>query len=241
MKLSSPIFRRTAGGFTLIEIITASIAAALILLAIYGLFQRAVKMRDHATERTRAAQLRARAEKVIRNDLRNAFVSGTSAGRLASTLEGGKQSQKSRFPGYLRFTTTTGKETPSSMYGDVQQVEYSISDAGTTDASSNSGTFTRTITRDLLSTLQTTTPTEEQLLTHVSSFDVTFYDGQTWQESWEYSNTNPTLPLAFRVRIKQDAPSDQSSTPPVLEIMERMSIEPLSSGTTSATGTTVGN
>jgi len=185
--------------FTLIEILTASIAAALILVAIYGLFQRAVKMRDHATERAREAQLRARAERVIRNDLRNAFISGTDTRSLAITLEGGKQNTRSHFPGYLRFTTTTGKDTASEANGDVQEVEYSIADsAGGTGQ--NSGTLTRFITRDLLSTTQTT-PTQEPLLNRVSSLEVAFYDGQSWQDTWQFSNDNPALPQAIRVQI----------------------------------------
>ena len=47
--------------FTLIEIMVAAIAAAIILAAIYGIFYRAIKMRDTATERNHEARLRARA------------------------------------------------------------------------------------------------------------------------------------------------------------------------------------
>ena len=181
--------------FTLIEILTASLAAALILLAIYGLFQRSVKMRDHATERAHEAQLRGRAERVIRNDLRNAFVSGTDTRMLATTFEGGKQNTNSRFPGYLRFTTTTGKDTATDAYGDVQEVEYSIADSAN-GGDSHAGTLTRFITRDLLSTTPTT-PIAEPLLTRVSSVEVAFFDGQSWQESWQFGTNSPTLPQAY--------------------------------------------
>ena len=88
----------------------ASIAAALVLIAIYGIFYRAVNMRDNATERTREARMRVRAVGVIRNDLRNALVSG---GILASTLEGdtnGNDGGAASLPGYLKLTTTTGKD-----------------------------------------------------------------------------------------------------------------------------------
>lgn len=223
-------------GFTLIELLTASIAAALILLAIYGLFQRAVKMRDHATERSREAQLRGRAERVIRNDLRNAFVSGTDSRLLATVLEGGKQNLQSRFPGSLRFTATTGKDTKTEAYGDVQEIEYAIAE-NDESGDHNTGTLTRFITRDLLSTTQTT-PIEEPLLRRVSSMEVGFFDGQSWQESWQFSENNPTLPQAFRIRIQQTPASDQTPAPPVLEIMEPITVVAQTFDSTSTSGTT---
>lgn len=219
--------------FTLIEILLASLAAAIILVAVYGVFQRAVKTRDYATERIHQARQRERAANVLRNDLRNAYLSG---GVLASTMEGGAQSQKSRFPGYLRFTATTGKNRPDEAYGDVQQVEYYLSDA---DASldHNTGTLVRALTRDLLATVPPDA-IEEQILTHVQTFEVTFYDGQNWQESWPVTVTSSTaaatMPQAIRVRVQQAAASDHTATPTPLEILVPITTEAL----TSTTGTT---
>ena len=113
--------------FTLIELLVAAATSAMVLAAVYGIYTRAIKTRDHATERIHETALRRRAGSTIRNDLRNAYISGTGA-VLASIVEGGHTSQHSHFPGYLRFTTTTGRDTPGEMFGDVQQVEYYISD-----------------------------------------------------------------------------------------------------------------
>ncbi len=191
----------------------------MILLAIYGIFQRAIQMRDHAMERTRDAALRARASHLIRNDLSSGLYSGTG-GVFATTLTASKQSQMSRFPGYLRFTTTTGKDSQSEAYGDVQQVEYSIADQATTASASlpgrNTGTLVRSITRDLLSTVQSsTTPRQENVLTRVESFEASFYDGSTWQPAWELTGSN-ALPQAIRVSIQQAAQT--GAAPPPLEI-----------------------
>jgi len=61
-------------GFTLIEILAASLAAALIFVAVYGLFGRAIKSRDNATERIQQARLRARTADLIRDDLQNGLI-----------------------------------------------------------------------------------------------------------------------------------------------------------------------
>ncbi len=76
---------KTRGGFTLIEILLAAVAASLVLGAVYGIFQQAVRIRDSATQRMRDSRVRLRAEKIIRGDLGNALVSG---GLLASVLQG---------------------------------------------------------------------------------------------------------------------------------------------------------
>lgn len=221
-------------GFTLIELLAASLASAMILVAVYGIFARSVKMRDRAIERIHEAGQRERAAKTIRNDLRNAYLSG---GVLANTMEGGMQSQKSRFPGYLRFTTTTGKDRPGEALGDVQQIEYYLAEtASGTDANRNTGTLVRAITRDLLATVPEVTR-EERLLTNVQAFEVTFFDGQTWQETWQLSGSAATLPQAIRMRLLQAASSDRATTPLPLEILVPCTTEALVSSTTSTTGT----
>jgi len=230
--------RSRKDGFTLIEIMVAAIAASIILAAVYGIFYRAIKLRDSATERSRDARLRARTVNVIRNDLKNALISG---GILAATLQGdsnGTDGGDEALPGYLKFTTTTGKDiiattsvtgTSAQLYGDVQQVEYYISKDQSDAGSVNAGTLVRVVTRDLLDSTQTVTH-EEQLLTGVQSFQVSFYDGTAWQASWQLSGTSTSgtsssavtssgsasnaqpLPAAIRLDIQQASPE---STPGV--------------------------
>jgi len=223
--------KRAPHGFTLIEILVASLASALILVAVYGVFQRAIKSRDHATARMHQTLQRERAANILRNDLRNAYLSG---GVLANTLEGGAQSQKSHLPGSLRFTATTGRDHPDEAYGDVLQVEYYLSDARSSASENSTGTLVRTLTRDLLATAPQVTH-EEQILSGVQTFEVAFFDGNDWQPSWQVTDTAPALPQAVRVRIQQTAPSEQIPTPPPLEILVPLTTEAL---TTSTTGTT---
>lgn len=206
--------RRAA--FTLIELSLALAAGAVILVAIYGVFSRTVHLRDSATERTRAVRVEAHAVSVLRNDLRQAHFSG---GTLASTLIGSAQNPAGSFPGYLKFTTTTARDTAGEYLAspDLQAVEYYV----TTDPSSKdsrAGMLVRTVDGNLLAPVHET-PEEQPLLTGIESMEVAFYDGSDWQESWEATEDDPTLPQAVRVRLQPIAPAPNEPKPPLIEIL----------------------
>jgi type II secretion system protein J len=198
MNSQQPVQRgRTKAGFTLIELVMAMAACAIILAAIYGVFSRAVHLRDTAIERTRNAQLRLHAVNMIRTDLANAIVSG---GRLAATLTGSQKGAQSAFPGYLKFTTTTGRDGEADGVADVQEVEYYIAtDKGAVDR--NAGVLVRTMDRALLAPTRER-PAEEQILSGVASMEATFFDGDGWKDSWEVTDDYKTLPKAVRVRVQ---------------------------------------
>ena len=152
----------TRGGFTLIEILLAAVAAALVLTAVYGVFRQAVRIRDSATERVRDSRVRLRAENLLRADLRGALVSGglfanvcvgDSANvdhNLSSGANAAAHSTPSNLPGYLRLTTTTARNDATGLYGDVQQVEYYIAQGPHSAGDNSSGVLVRSATRDLL-------------------------------------------------------------------------------------------
>ena len=173
-------------------------------------FSRAIHLRDNATHRTRDVRVRAHAAGIIRNDLRNALVSG---GALAATLEGSAQSHGGGFPGYLKFTATTAKDVDDQLGGDVQQIEYYIArDAEAADQ--KAGVLVRTINRDILNTTQQALP-EERVLAGVESMDVSFYSGTEWKTSWEVTTDSKTLPEAVRVTIQPSADGDGHMPAPI--------------------------
>ena len=182
-------------------------AAALILLAIYGIFQHALRLRDSGDRRIHASRLRSRAETVIRTDLQNALVSG---GILAATFSGDSSGTDTSgstnagagsFPGYFKFTTTTGRDSSTDLYGDVQQVEYYIVPdpaAPPQPGGAAGGILVRAVTRDLLDAANVTGSAQasyahqEQILHGVQSFQVSFYDGANWQTSWQFTGLSTT-------------------------------------------------
>ncbi len=251
-------FHRRAG-FTLLEILLASVAAALILAAVYGMFVQAIHLRDKAAARVRDSRLRGRAERILRDDLNNALVSG---GVLAASLTGGSSSaggpSGSGLPGYLKFTATNGKSSSGDVASDVQQIEYFLT-AGTGangGSGQSNGVLTRVVTRDLLDATTTQAAKEEPILTGVQALQVQFYDGTNWQDSWQYTspdsssgtsdstgNTasatvtvgNTTLPQAVRVDVVL-APSPTNGQPqPPIEILVPWTTQPFTAATPSPT------
>ena len=89
----------------------------------------------------------------------------------------------------------------------------------------------RALTRDLLADAPPVAR-EEKILADVQTFEVAFFDGSDWQESWQVSDTNPTPPQAVRIRIQQAAPSEQTPPPRLLEILVPVTTEALTSSTT---------
>ena len=248
----------------------------MILLAIYGIFQHALRLRDSGDRRIHAARLRARAETVIRSDLQNGLISG---GILAATFSGDSSGTdtsnlaaagSSSFPGYFKFTTTTGRDSSAELYGDVQQVEYYIIPdpaAPAAPGSTAGGILVRAITRDLLDAESTTGAAQanyarqEQILTGVQSFQVSFYDGANWQTSWQFTGlaatataaaATPTpgtgtsgttngesgLPDAVRIDIQQAPATPRDPPPPPLEVLVPWTTQPFAAATpATSTGT----
>jgi type II secretion system protein J len=202
-----------SSGFTLIEVLTASVAFALMLAAIYGVFSRATRLRENASTRTQEARLQARAVAMLRDDLRHGLVTG---GRLGAGLKGSTQSPVSRFPGYLRLTTTTGRNLPETMRGDIQEVEYYIGEdrAGTNGVG---GVLIRTTDRNLLASVRATTG-EEVLLSGMQAMEVAFLDGLNWIDSWELTQDDNRLPDAVRVRLRRAIVSGERDEPRPIEI-----------------------
>lgn len=204
-----------ATGFTLIELALSLAAGAVILVAIFGVFSRAIHLRDAATTRTREARVLAHAVEVLRNDLRQARISG---GTLAATLTGSQQSESGSFPGYLKFTTTTARDAGNEIASaDLQQVEYFV----TTDPNSENpraGTLVRAVDGSLLAPVRETPP-EEPLLAGIESMEVAFFDGADWTDSWEVTDEDKTLPKAVRVRLQPAAASAREAKPPAIEVL----------------------
>jgi type II secretion system protein J len=216
-------FRNRTGeaslAFTLIEMIMALTACVVVLSAIYGVFSRAVHLRDDAIERTREMRIRARALSVLRNDLQNARFSGE---RLAASLLGTEESRSS-FPGYLRFTTTTARGAASELIADLQEVEYYIV-SDPENSGRKAGILVRTVERNLLAQTREQPP-EEALLAGVAAMELSFFDGQSWNPTWEATPEDKTPPQAVRVTIEL-APSEDGRIPQPIEVLIPWTAQP---------------
>ncbi len=222
---------KRAHAFTLIEMLMALAACAIILAAVYGVFSRAVHLRDSATHRTREVRVRAHAASILRNDLRNALVSG---GTLAATLQGSAESHGTGFPGYLKFTATTAKDAEDELGGDVQEIEYYIA-RDSQAAEQKAGVLVRTISRDLLATTKQTPP-EDRVLAGVEAMEVSFYSGSAWKTSWEVTADSKTLPEAVRVSIQPVADAEGRKPMPIEVLVPWVTQSAIETATTATGG-----
>ena len=114
--------------------------------------------------------------------------------------------------------------------------------------------LTRAVTRDLLDGTTQTVPKEEFILTGVQALQVQFYDGTTWQDSWQYtapdstatgsttsaSGTstgstvtigNATLPTAVRVDLVLAPAVANGQPPPPIEVLVPWTTQPFTAAT----------
>jgi uncharacterized membrane protein YgcG len=200
----------------LIEVLVAAVATAILMVALYGVFSRGVSLRDDATARLQEVRLKDRALQLLRDDIRHGLVTGA---RMAASLEGSVDSPVSRFPGYLRFTTTTGPTTREAFYGDLQEVEYYIAE-DPWSTNQRSGALVRTLNRTLLAQVREE-PREEVLLRGVEALEIRFFDGNNWLDSWEFVDNESSLPLAVEVVVRAvGARTVGRLMPPALQLVE---------------------
>ncbi len=229
--------KRTASGFTLIEVMVASLASAILIVSLYGVFSRSIRLRDNATSRIETLRNHQQAARIIRDDLRHGLVTGA---RLAATLEGSPQSENSRFPGYLKITTATGPNTPGNSYGDLQEVAYFITnDPWSTNQ--NAGALVRTIDQNLLAQIREISR-EDVLLHNVEALEVRFFDGNNWLDSWDFVDTESSLPAAVEVTIQPAGyRTNPNQTPPAIQILELWSVQTIATSTNTESATSDSN
>jgi prepilin-type N-terminal cleavage/methylation domain-containing protein len=228
-----PAARRTPArqGFSLLEVLVATSAMALLLAAVYTVFAGAQRLRDGVTERARQGRLRERTVRTLRSDLRNAIVAG---GELAGVLIGDRQGPDTRYPGYLRLTTTSARLSATEGGGDVQDVEYFIvGDA--TDPGGRGGTLVRTFERVLLAAMPRA-PSEEALLHQVEALEVYFFSEGQWLDAWAADHTTNAPPQAVHVRIVFAEGDDRRRAPEPIELLVPVTMQPPGLETTAADG-----
>ena len=229
---------RSRAGFTLIEMLMAAAAGALILAVLVNVYGRAIKVRNASTEHLRESRLEARAYRVIRNDLLGARLSG---GVMAATLQSGQQNANSKFPGDLVFDTTSGVIDEDNLAPELQEIEYYIGDDPSSPGG-KAGALKRAISRNILA-ITPQVDKEETLLTGVTAMEVAFFDGTNWQDDWQTTSSDGSnsisIPTAIRLRFTLSPESHPATTRKTIEVLvpwtTKVAIPPAPT-TTPATG-----
>jgi type II secretion system protein J len=217
MKVSRRIVRascrrllRVEEAFTLIEVMVAMVAFAIILAAINGIFWGALKLRNRTADHVDAALPVEHALAVIKSDLASIVPpGGTFFGELQSTitstnttmtslLQMTDQQQGRTSP---QFFTSSGRVDDSSYWSDVQMVSYYLQ--APTNRDGIGSDLYRQVTHNLLRIMQMnqTEVDAQPILSGVQKMNFYFYDGTTWKETWDSLTEIYKLPKAIKVEI----------------------------------------
>jgi type II secretion system protein J len=229
--------------FTLIEVILAIAIFAIVLVAINTAFFAAVRLRQKTSEALESTRPLNQGLALLRRDLQNAvppggvlkgdFRSGGGGGGggagSSSTSTAGKgtvmNTLGSQNPG-LDFFTSTGALSDNAPWADIQEVNYQLMEP-LDPAHSYGKDLVRTVNRNLLATATQATDIQ-RLAGNIDSFDVSYFDGTQWRDTWDTTAGDTGLPRAVRVSV-QVASSDGRSrgiTQPLqlLVLLDSMSV-----------------
>ena len=209
-------------GFTLIEVLFATLAFAIVLVAVNAVFYGSLRLREQADEKQKESLPRLRALELLKRDFRAAFYSeGFRADRF--------HCEPSRGLGVLadqiQFFAKTGTTDQSAPWSDVQQIEYYLAPANEPRENPNRLELVRAVTRNLLApTYQP--PVEQRILSGVGAFQLSFFDGETWTTSWDSELQTPALPKAVQIHLEFATTNRSNPLPPSLTHLVSILAEP---------------
>jgi len=200
MKTARQTVRRPRG-FTLLEVLIAVVAFAIVLAAINGVYYGAIRLRNKTTSGLEQALPLEHATEIIKRDLANLVLPG---GTLSGTLQSGSTSNRVAGQRSPSFYTSRGVIDDSSPWAAVKRVSYLLLD-GTNRA--NGKDLVRSVSRNLLPVLQDQAE-QQWLMTGLQDIAFLFYDGSQWRDAWDSTTADPrsglsnSVPKAIKVQIQ---------------------------------------
>lgn len=199
--------RRAAGaaesGFTLLELILAIAIGAIVLLVINGTFIGALRLHNTTHEKIDDDLVLQRTLTIVRKDLAGIMVPAnpqattyTLSGQLTSDAPSTNDLDSNSERITPDIYTNSGRIDGWTPYAEVQMVSYYLSPANDGSPTKN---LVRLVTRNLLSAIEPTAEAQT-LLPGVSSAGISYFDGQSWLDTWD-STTTSSLPTAIKFSL----------------------------------------
>lgn len=196
---TTPLNRRhrSMPGFTLLEVILATLVTAIISAALFGSMSVAFKARDSATDQlAQKADTRAAIEAIRRDLMAIPQPTGLTAGPMVgidSFIGSGADAD------YLAYSTAGGKRAldEDELGTGLEQVVLFLTE-DPNDPALN--LLVRSSTRNALATT-TPEPTQQVLARRVVSMSLRYYDGSSWLDEWDSADLDNDLPLAVELAL----------------------------------------
>jgi type II secretion system protein J len=236
-----PNHRRTDRGFTLLELLIASVVGAIVLLVVNATYFGALRLHNATNERTDTDLVLQRTLGLVQRDLAGLMVPAGTVAPPAGTFSGQFQDTPTNSP-TQEFSdtrvspdlyTSSGEVDGWGPFSEVQVVAYFLAPA--TDGS-NTKSLVRAVTRNLLPVQQPTTD-EQTLLTGIMDAEFDYYDGNEWTNTWD-STVTSTLPMAIRFSLTLANRDASQAVPQPIELVVPVLVSTTASQTLAATGGT---
>lgn len=227
--------------FTLLELLIAVVAFAIVLAAINSVFYSALKLRNRSAASLEKSLPLTQALIILKRDLASLAPPGTLAHDLQTSPTGSGATSQPRFGSLAGaasgtgsaagltsqvgpdFYTYSGLLDTSSPWPSVQKIAYLLVDS--TNRNALGKDLVRAVTRNLLPSGNVAEePVEQLLLADVAEATFFFHDGTDWLESWDSATADPKLPRAIRLQL-QMAFEDRASRQQPIELIVPIVIE----------------
>jgi type II secretion system protein J len=199
----SPIRNPKSRAFTLLELTLALAIAATIGLTVYAALASGFRARDVVNDQIELARESAVLLDVVERDFASVVTPASSTTSVGTMLNG-------PFVGYALSAGSTAEAHSVSFCvlehdaktdrDDVHRVELILTNTNGQVA------FVRKVQRNLLATALPE-PEAETLSRRVRAFNVRYYDGNGWVETWDSTQLEDRLPVAVSVTLEL-APAD---------------------------------
>jgi len=225
--------RQTTRGFTLLEVLIATVAFAIVLAAINAVFYGALRLRNKTVQSIEESLPLRHALITIKRDLANLVLPG---GALSGSLQTTSITNTVAGQASPEFFTASGSIDETSPWADVQKVSYALVPSNDRRAGLD---LIRAVTRNLLPAGRMEVPAQQWLLSGVQTIGFAYFDGNQWRAWWDSTGADPTsgqtnaIPQAIKVQIQlasQEAAGRLSPVELVVPIMVQASAGQTSGG-----------
>ena len=193
-------YQGSRSGFTLMELLVASVAFAMIVLVIKITLLESMEMRERGQKRVDQINTRMRTMEIIETDLKQSLLKETT---FAQEFRGETISGSIARTDQLEFYTASGIIQTNQPWGHLQKIRYYLEQPmnGGRAELARGYTLYREVTRNLLPSVETII-TPQPIANEVASLMFQYYDGEYWQETWDSTVDESKLPKAVRIRVE---------------------------------------
>jgi prepilin-type N-terminal cleavage/methylation domain-containing protein len=227
---------RQPGGFTLLEVLMAMAMMGIVAASLFASLGTAHKARESARSIMEPVQAVTVALELIGKDIECALPpTGILAGSFLGVPLAGTAGEADAMEFYRPAPLATATDLEGRVQG-VQMIELSVE----TIQGEPLPVLVRRMSANLLAPV-VEEPVAEILCRNVTGFDVYYFDGTIWQETWDSTTLDNILPSAVRISLQVAWPRYRSDEPTIYFATRTFlpSCRPTNvTGTTSTTGST---